>query len=93
MQELALLMGADGVDAREEEFARLVKQARAEGFLVFQFADRYPQGIAQMAQWLKEGKLKYREDIVNGFENTVRAFIGLLKGDNTGKMLVRVAGG
>jgi hypothetical protein len=69
----------------------LSKQARAEGFLVYQFADRYPEGIAQMARWIKDGKLKYREQIVEGFENTPAAFIGMLKGENTGKMLVKVA--
>ena len=70
----------------------IVKQARAEGFLVFQFADRYAEGRRQIAQWLKEGKVKYRETIVDGFENAPRAFIGLFHGENTGKMLVRVAG-
>jgi len=69
----------------------LVKQARAEGFLVFQFLDRYPQGIAQMAQWLREGKLKYKEDIEEGIENTPRAFIAMLNGRNVGKQLVRVS--
>jgi NADPH-dependent curcumin reductase CurA len=69
----------------------LSKQARAEGFLVHQFADRYPEGIAQMSRWIKEGKLKYREQIVEGFENTPTAFIGMLNGENTGKMLVKVA--
>ncbi|HSE37161.1 MAG TPA: NADP-dependent oxidoreductase [Blastocatellia bacterium] len=69
----------------------LVKQARAEGFLVFQFLDRYPQGIRQMAQWLKEGRLKYREDIEEGIENTPRAFIAMLKGRNIGKQLVKVS--
>jgi NADPH:quinone reductase len=69
----------------------LSKQARAEGFLVYQFADRYPEGIAQMARWIKDGKLKYREQIVEGFENTPAAFIGMLKGENIGKMLVKVA--
>ena len=69
----------------------LTKQARAEGFLVYQFADRNPEGIAQMAQWIEEGKIKYREQIVEGFENTPRAFIGMLQGENTGKMLVKVA--
>ena len=69
----------------------LVRQARAEGFLVFQFLDRYPQGIAQMAQWLKEGKLKYKEDIEEGIENTPRAFIAMLNGRNTGKQLVKVS--
>jgi|SRR5215472_9797468 len=69
----------------------LTKQARAEGFLVYQFAERYPEGIAQMSKWINEGKLKYREQIVAGFENTPRAFIGVLQGDNTGKMLVKAA--
>ncbi len=69
----------------------LVKQLKGEGFIVFRFVDRYPQGIAQMGQWLREGKLKHREEVVEGFQNTVKAFIGMLKGDNTGKMLVKVA--
>jgi NADPH:quinone reductase len=67
----------------------LVKQARVEGFIVSRFQNRWAEGIAQMAQWLGEGKLKHREDIVEGFENTARAFIGMLQGENTGKMLVK----
>jgi len=69
----------------------LVKQARAEGFLVTQFADRYHEGLTQMAQWLKEGRLKYREEIEYGIENTPRAFVAMLKGRNTGKQLVKVS--
>jgi len=69
----------------------LTRQARAEGFLVFQFADRYPEGLRQMAQWLKEGKLKYKEDIEVGLENTPRAFMAMLQGRNLGKQLVKVA--
>lgn len=69
----------------------LTKQAKAEGFLVFQFFDRFKEGLTQMAQWVREGKIKYREQVVDGFENTPRAFIGLLSGENTGKMLVKVA--
>jgi hypothetical protein len=69
----------------------IVKQARAEGFLVFQFAPRYAEGLKQMAAWLKAGKLKYREQFVDGIENAPRAFIGMLLGENTGKQLVRVA--
>ncbi|HWQ35668.1 MAG TPA: NADP-dependent oxidoreductase [Blastocatellia bacterium] len=69
----------------------LVKQARAEGFLVFQFADRYDEGLRQMAAWLKEGKIKYREEFAEGLENAPRAFIEMLKGRNTGKQLVRIA--
>jgi NADPH-dependent curcumin reductase CurA len=69
----------------------LVKQAKAEGFLVFQFADRYAEGLKQMAEWLKQGKLKYREDIEHGIENAPRAFMEMLKGRNTGKQLVKVS--
>lgn len=68
----------------------LTKRAKAEGFLVFQFLDRYPEGIAQMAEWLRDGKLTYREQIIEGFENTPRAFIAMLAGENIGKMLVKV---
>lgn len=71
-------------------WALIVKQARAEGFLVFQFADRYDEALRQMAQWLREGKLKYRETIVEGIENAPRAFIGMLKGENIGKQLVKI---
>jgi NADPH-dependent curcumin reductase CurA len=69
----------------------VVKQARAEGFLVFQFASRYAEGLKQMTAWLKQGKLKFREQFVDGIENAPRAFIGMLHGENTGKQLVRVA--
>jgi NADPH:quinone reductase len=69
----------------------LMNQAKAEGFLVFQFADRYPEGLRQLTQWLKEGKLKYREDIVEGIANAPRAFMGMLRGHNMGKQLVKLA--
>ena len=69
----------------------LVKQARAEGFLVFQFANRYAEGLKQMAEWLKQGKLKYREDIAHGIENAPSAFMAMLKGKNTGKQLVKIS--
>jgi len=67
----------------------LVKQLKVEGFIVSRFGPRFPEGIQQMAQWLKEGKLKYHEDIVEGFENTPKAFIDMLCGKNKGKMLVK----
>jgi len=67
----------------------LVKQLKVEGFIVTRFQERWPQGIAQMAQWIKQGRIKYHEDIVEGFENTPRAFIEMLEGKNTGKMLVK----
>jgi NADPH-dependent curcumin reductase CurA len=71
-------------------WALIVKQARAEGFLVYQFRDRFDGALRRMAQWMKVGKLKYRENIVEGIENALRAFIGMLKGENIGKQLVKV---
>lgn len=68
----------------------LVKQLQVEGFIVVRWQSRWAEGIAQMAQWLKEGKIQYREDILEGLPNTVKAFIGMLQGENTGKMLVKV---
>jgi NADPH-dependent curcumin reductase CurA len=69
----------------------IVKRLRVQGFLVFDFADRYAEALTQMAAWIGEGKLKYREDIVEGIENAPAAFIGMLSGDNIGKRLIKVA--
>jgi NADPH-dependent curcumin reductase CurA len=69
----------------------LVKQARMEGFLVFRFAGRYDEGRRRLAQWIRDGTITYREDVVDGLENAPRAFIGLMKGSNFGKLLVKVA--
>jgi NADPH-dependent curcumin reductase CurA len=49
-----------------------------------------PDFHRDMAKWAKEGKMKWRETVVDGVENSPRAFIGLFKGDNLGKMVVRV---
>lgn len=69
----------------------IVKRARVEGFLIFDYADRYREAQTQIARWMAEGKLQYRETIVEGLENAPRAFIGLFHGENIGKQLVRVA--
>jgi len=69
----------------------IVKRARAEGFLVLDFAQRYGEAQGRIAEWLGEGKIKHRETIVDGLENAPRAFIGLFHGENLGKQLVRVA--
>lgn len=67
----------------------LIRQLRVEGFIITRFANRFSEGVRQMAQWLREGKLRYCEEIVEGFENTPQAFIDMLQGANTGKMLVK----
>ena len=69
----------------------IVKQAKVEGFLVHQFADRFEDGLRQLSHWLREGRLRYSEDIVEGLENAPGAFIGMLEGKNTGKRLVKLA--
>jgi len=68
----------------------LSNTALMQGFLVSQYASRYPEGLKQLAEWIKAGKIKYREHIVEGFENTPKAFLGLFSGENIGKLLVKV---
>ncbi|KAG0332784.1 hypothetical protein BG004_001097 [Podila humilis] len=71
--------------------ALITQRARMEGFIVFDYAKQYGKALADMAQWIREGKLKSRETVVNGIENAPEALVKLFKGDNTGKMLVKVA--
>jgi NADPH-dependent curcumin reductase CurA len=61
------------------------------GFIVFDFAAQEPEFLNSVSAWLRDGKVRHREDIVDGLENAPGAFIGLLKGRNFGKLLVRVA--
>ncbi len=68
----------------------LVKRALMQGFIITDYAPRFAEGVKQLGQWLGEGKMKYAENIVDGFENTPRAFLGLFSGENLGKQLVRV---
>ena len=70
--------------------AILVKRLTFRGFIVFDFREQQPEFERQMSQWLREGKVKYREDVVDGLENAVAAFKGLFTGHNFGKLLVRV---
>jgi len=69
----------------------LVKRLTYRGFIVWDFADQEQEALTNMAAWIKEGKLKYREDIVDGLENAPQAFQGLLKGKNFGKLAVKVS--
>jgi NADPH-dependent curcumin reductase CurA len=67
------------------------KRAKVQGFLVLDYAARYKEGAAHLAEWLGAGKLKYRETIVQGLENAPRAFLGMLQGENIGKQVVAVS--
>ncbi len=68
----------------------LVKSALMQGFIITDYASRFAEGVKQLGQWVHEGKMKYAENIVDGFENTPNAFLGLFSGENLGKQLVRV---
>ena len=67
------------------------KQAKMEGFLVFNFAHKHDHARQRMAEWIRSGQLKYKEDVVEGLENAPQAFIGMMKGENFGKLLIRVS--
>jgi hypothetical protein len=69
----------------------IVKRAKVQGFLVFDFAERYQEALQQLAEWLRAGKLKYRETVACGIENAPKAFIGMLRGQNIGKQLVQIS--
>ncbi len=66
------------------------KRVAMRGFIVTDFADRYGPARRQMGEWVKNGRIKYREDIADGIDKTPRAFIGMLRGENFGKQLVRL---
>jgi NADPH-dependent curcumin reductase CurA len=70
----------------------LTKRIKMQGFIIFDdYGHRYGEFYQQMSAWLAEGRIKYREDIVEGLENAPEAFIGLLEGKNFGKLVVRIA--
>jgi NADPH-dependent curcumin reductase CurA len=82
------------VEGPKNYLSLLVNRARMEGIVVFDYAERFPQAIAEMAGYLREGRMKSREDIVEG---GVRAFPDalpkLFSGENFGKLVLKVAGG
>jgi NADPH-dependent curcumin reductase CurA len=68
----------------------IVFRARMEGFLVSDYAHRFDEAATRLGAWLAEGKIRWREDVTEGLENAPRAFIGMLRGENRGKALVKV---
>lgn len=69
----------------------LLKRARVEGFIVLDYASRFPESALALGKLLADGKLRYRADIVDGLENALAAFGRLFSGDKTGKLLLRVS--
>ena len=62
-----------------------------EGMVVFDYAERYPEAVREMAGWMAAGKLKSREDIVDGLETFPETLLKLFNGENFGKLVLRVA--
>ena len=70
----------------------LKKRIRMQGFIICQdYGHRIAEFQAEMGRWVQEGKIKYREQLVDGLEQAPNALIGLLKGENFGKVVVRVS--
>ena len=68
----------------------VARRLTLQGFIVSDHPDRRPQFLADMGEWIMEGRLKWRETIVEGIENASKAFVGLFQGENLGKMLVKI---
>lgn len=72
-------------------FNLVARRGRMEGYLVFHFAARYPEAVQALSAWLREGRLKQKEDVMIGLENAPRAFMRLFTGENFGKQLLKIA--
>jgi NADPH-dependent curcumin reductase CurA len=66
------------------------KSLKIQGFIVSNYANQRPQFLADMAQWIADGKIAWEETVEHGIENAPKAFLGLFSGGNTGKMLVKL---
>jgi NADPH-dependent curcumin reductase CurA len=69
----------------------LAKRARMQGFLVFDYAERYADALQELTQWVRQGLIRYREDILEGIEQAPGSIAGLYRGENFGKRLIRIA--
>jgi len=81
--------GAAGPSARNL-WQLVANSVTIQGFVVLDYIPRFAEGIAQLAQWLMAGKLKYREEIVDGLDNILPAFLKLFDGSNNGKLVIRL---
>jgi NADPH:quinone reductase len=69
----------------------IVYRARMQGFLIYDYAHRFDEAAQRLARWVAEGKLRWREHVTDGLEHAPAAFLGMLRGENRGKALVKVA--
>jgi len=87
-----LIAGYDGDDIPiRNVFSLLVNRVRLQGFIVSDRMDLWPRAMTELAGHVAAGRIKYRESVAQGLESAPRAFIGMLKGENFGKQLVRVS--
>jgi NADPH-dependent curcumin reductase CurA len=82
----------DGMRGPANYMSLLVNHATMTGFVVSDYGDRYAEGAREMAEWLGAGKLKSREDVAEGFDTFPDTLLRLFKGENTGKLVLKVAG-
>jgi NADPH-dependent curcumin reductase CurA len=68
----------------------VVKRLMMQGFIVMDFMDRRAEALRDLQSWVASGKLKVQEDVIDGLENTPKALIGLLAGENRGKRMIKL---
>ena len=69
----------------------LVKRARMQGLLIFDYAQRYPEALAALTEWVREGRIRYREEMLEGLEQAPGSIAGLYRGENLGRRIIRLA--
>jgi len=69
----------------------LVKRARMQGFLIFDYVERYSEALRELEGWVRAGEITYREDILEGIEQAPGSIAGLYRGENVGKRLIRIS--
>jgi hypothetical protein len=62
-----------------------------QGFLIFDYAQRFPEALRELEGWVRAGQIRYREDILDGIEHAPGSIAGLYRGENLGKRLIRIA--
>jgi NADPH:quinone reductase len=68
----------------------LTRSVMLQGFIVSNYSSRFGEGLEQLGRWLSEGRIKYTETVISGFDKLPEAFLGLFSGKNRGKMLVKI---
>jgi NADPH-dependent curcumin reductase CurA len=80
-----------GIKGPSNYLSLLINSGRMEGFIVFNYASRYGEAAREMAGWMAAGKLKSKEDIVEGFQKFPDTLLKLFRGENLGKLILKVA--